>query len=79
MRIGIPVYDGVDVLDVMGPYELFGWAGLDIELVARKPGLIRCRGGLVIQVDVGFTSASAYDVLWVPGGDPPALSACGDP
>ena len=74
MRIGIPVYDGVDVLDVTGPYELFGWAGLDIELVAQTPGLIRCRGGLAIQVDLGFTGASAYDVLWVPGGDPPALS-----
>ena len=74
MSIGIPVYDGVDVLDVTGPYELFGWAGLDIELVAQKPGLIRCRGGLVIQVDVGFTGASPYDVLWVPGGDPAALS-----
>ena len=24
MRIGIPVYDQVDMLDVAGPYELFG-------------------------------------------------------
>ncbi len=25
MIIGIPVYDGVDLLDVTGPYEMFKW------------------------------------------------------
>ena len=25
LNIGIPVYPGVDLLDVVGPYEIFSW------------------------------------------------------
>ncbi|MET3991828.1 putative intracellular protease/amidase [Bradyrhizobium sp. S3.9.2] len=38
MKIGIPVYDGVDMLDVAGPFEMFDWADFDVEVVAAKPG-----------------------------------------
>jgi putative intracellular protease/amidase len=80
MIIGIPVYDGVDMLDVTGPYEMFGWAKLDVELVARKPGLVSFRNGFAFKVTKGFKDAPAYDVLWVPGGDPDALAEqMGDP
>ena len=44
MKIGIPVYDGVDMLDVAGPFEMFDWAEFDVEIVAAKPGLKRFRG-----------------------------------
>ena len=78
--IGIPVYPGVDMLDVTGPYEMFGWAGLDVQLAAQSPGPIPCRGGLVIQVTAAFKDSPQYEVLWVPGGDPPALARLmGDP
>jgi transcriptional regulator GlxA family with amidase domain len=80
MLIGIPVYDGVDMLDVTGPYEMFSWAGLDVLLVAPEAGPIACRGGLVIQVAKAFADAPAFDVIWVPGGDPDALARLmGDP
>jgi cyclohexyl-isocyanide hydratase len=80
MIIGIPVYDGVDMLDVTGPYEMFGWAKLDVELVARRPGLVSFRNGFAFKVTRGFKEAPAYDVLWVPGGDPDALARqMGDP
>jgi putative intracellular protease/amidase len=32
MRLGIPVYEGVNLLDVAGPLEMFYWAGLDKDL-----------------------------------------------
>jgi transcriptional regulator GlxA family with amidase domain len=74
MIVGIPVYEGVDVLDVTGPLEMFSWAGLDVEIVAREAGLVTCRNGtLTIQVTKCFSDASDYDVLWVPGGYPDAL------
>jgi transcriptional regulator GlxA family with amidase domain len=73
MRIGIPVYDAVDMLDVAGPYELFIWAGFDIELVAESAGPLTFRSGFGFNVTKSFKEAGAYDVLWVPGGDPPAL------
>jgi cyclohexyl-isocyanide hydratase len=80
MLIGIPIYSGVNVLDVTGPYEMLSWAGLDVQLFARKPGLVACRGGLSIQATGAFEHAPPFDVLWVPGGDPDALAReMGDP
>jgi putative intracellular protease/amidase len=80
MLIGMPVYEGVNLLDVTGPYEMFGWADLDVRLFAEAPGLVACRGGLSIEVTAGFDHAPAFDVLWVPGGDPNALARLmGDP
>ena len=75
MRIGIPVYDHVDMLDVTGPFEMFGWAGFEIDLLAEKPGMKRFRGnGFAFEVTKGFADARKYDALWVPGGDPKALA-----
>src|SRR5258708_7600730 len=80
MLIGMPVYEGVDLLDVTGPYEMFGWADLEVRLFAEAPGLVASRSGLSIQVTAGFETAPAFDVLWVPGGDPNALARLmGDP
>jgi transcriptional regulator GlxA family with amidase domain len=74
MLVGIPVYDDVDLLDVAGPFEMFTWAGLDIEIVAHARGLFRFRKGFYFEVLKTFGDAGAYDVLWVPGGDPDALA-----
>ena len=74
MLISIPVYDDVDLLDVAGPYEMFTWAKLDVELAAQEAGLIVCRGGMTLQASTPFRSAPACDVLWVPGGGPNALA-----
>ncbi len=80
MLIGIPVYDDVDMLDVTGPFEMFTWAGFDIEIVAHARGLFRFRKGFYFEVLKTFADAGAYDVLWVPGGDPDALARLiGDP
>jgi cyclohexyl-isocyanide hydratase len=73
MLIGIPVYDDVDMLDVAGPNELFVWAGYDVELVAEHGGTLNFREGFSFNVAKSFKDAGAYDVLWVPGGDPCAL------
>ena len=38
MKLGIAVYEGVDLLDVAGPYEMFKWVdaskGLDVVIVS---------------------------------------------
>jgi putative intracellular protease/amidase len=69
----IPLYEGVDVLDVTGPFEMFRWAKIEVRLVARAPGPIACNGGLTLQVDTGFGDAPVCEALWTPGGDPKAL------
>ena len=76
MIIGIPVYDGVDMFDVTGPFELFDWAGFEIDLLAAQPGMMNFRSrGFAFSVTRGFAQARAYDAVWVPGGDPPRLPA----
>ncbi|CUS43893.1 MAG: DJ-1/PfpI family protein [Pseudomonadota bacterium] len=73
--IGMPVYDSVDMLDVTGPYEMFTWAGFDVELVAAESRMHCFREGFRFEVLKTFAEASPdYAALWVPGGDPAALN-----
>lgn len=74
MRIVIPVYDQVDMLDVCGPCEMFHWAKFEVDLVAEKPGEVRFNSGLVLQVSTGLGPAKPAHALWVPGGEPKALA-----
>jgi putative intracellular protease/amidase len=78
MIIGIPVYQGVDLLDVTAPHEVLKWIGedIDVRLIARKPNeMITTRDGLTFVAPYGFEGVPSLDVLWVPGGDPAALKA----
>lgn len=74
MKIVIPVYEDVDMLDVCGPYEMFRWAGFDVDLVAEVPGAVRFRLGFTFDVAQGLGAASPCDAVWVPGGNPDSLS-----
>jgi cyclohexyl-isocyanide hydratase len=75
MNIGIPVYDGVDMLDVTGPFEMFDWAGFQVDLLAETKGPVRFRSkGFTFLVEKDFSEARDYDAIWIPGGDIDALS-----
>jgi transcriptional regulator GlxA family with amidase domain len=76
MIVGIPVYNDVDLLDVTAPFEILKWMDpkIDIRLIAPKPAKITARsGGFTFDAPYGFDDVPELDVLWVPGGDPPAL------
>jgi cyclohexyl-isocyanide hydratase len=74
MKIVMPVYEDVEMLDVCGPYEMFRWAdGIEVDLVAEVPGAVRFNGGFSFEVPQGLGAAVPCDALWVPGGSPPAL------
>jgi cyclohexyl-isocyanide hydratase len=76
MIIGIPIYDHVDMLDVTGPFEMFDWAGFEIDLLAEQKGMKQFRSkGFAFDVPKSFADARSYDAIWVPGGDPDALAA----
>jgi len=74
MRVGMPVYPQVDVLDVAGPFEMLSWAKFDITIAAQQKGRIVCRGGFLIEADTSFADAPSFDILWVPGGAPASLN-----
>jgi len=79
MKIGIPVYQKVDLLDVTGPHEMFGWMNtygqkVEVQVIAAKAGNITTRDGFTFKAPVSFADVKKLDVLWVPGGDPSALA-----
>ena len=78
MKLGIPVYDGVDLLDVAGPYEMFKWAqkhkDLETVVISEDGRPVTTHNGLTFDAQGDFESTPDLDVIWVPGGSPPALS-----
>jgi cyclohexyl-isocyanide hydratase len=77
MKLGIPVYEGVNLLDVTGPLEMFYWAGQDNDLqtvlVSSDGGAVTSINGVRFEAQASFAQTPALDILWVPGGNPDAL------
>jgi transcriptional regulator GlxA family with amidase domain len=79
-RVGIVVFDDVEVLDFCGPFEVFSVTRLNAErrreepspfavlLVAQQAGVVTAAGGLRVVPDVTLDACPALDVLVVPGG-----------
>lgn len=83
-HITIPIYPGVDLLDVAAPVELFSWMAetwttraTTITLAAEHLSPLKTRDGLILTPQRRFADyaepVSQTHLLWVPGGDPSAL------
>ena len=75
IRFGIMIFDDVEELDTVGPYEVFGVARsmrpemFDVVLLAAdKDKPVKCVNGLRILPDFAFSEAPHIDVLIIPGG-----------
>jgi putative intracellular protease/amidase len=67
-RIGILVFNGVEILDFTGPYEMFGAAGCDVYTVAATKDPVTTSMGMTVVPKYTFADAPQPDVLVVPGG-----------
>ena len=79
-RVGIVVFDDVEVLDFCGPFEVFSAARLDEErrreepspfevvLVAEKSDPVIASGGMKVIPEHAFHTCPPLDILVVPGG-----------
>ncbi len=79
-RVGILVFDAVEVLDFCGPFEVFSVTRLDesrrredpspfeVVLVAERAGIVTAAGGLKVTPDHALADCPSLDVLVVPGG-----------
>lgn len=83
-HITIPIYAGVDLLDVAAPVELFSWMAqawqertTTISLAAEDLSPLKTRDGLILTPQRRFADYAAPEwqthLLWVPGGDPATL------
>jgi transcriptional regulator GlxA family with amidase domain len=74
MRIGILLFDDVEELDAVGPWEvLASWARThpdeaEVVTFAREPGLVRAAKGMRLIADHGMDGVGPLDVLLHPGG-----------
>ena len=67
-RVAILLYDGVEIIDMAGPWEVFGNAGLPIHTVAEKLETVMLVFGQKTIPDYTFENSPKADVLLVPGG-----------
>ena len=80
-NIAMPIYEGVDLMDVAAPYEMFNWMGtywkeraVKVQLLAAAADVLKTRDGMKLTPDNTFDGFhERADLLWVPGGDPDAL------
>lgn len=77
--IGILIFDDVEELDFVGPWEVLTMAnevaahkGLapvhDVKLIAEREGLVRCAKGMRVVSDLTVAACDKLDILVVPGG-----------
>ncbi len=77
--VGVLIFDDVEVLDFCGPFEVFSVARPagenddDLSLftaviIAERPRVISCRGGLLVQSHATIDAHPPLDILVVPGG-----------
>ena len=67
-RVAILLYDSVEIIDMAGPWEVFGAAGLPVHTVAEKLEPLTLVYGQKIIPDYTFENSPKADVLLVPGG-----------
>lgn len=67
-KIAILIFDGVEIIDFTGPYEVFGAANFDVYTVARTKDPINTGMGMTVIPKYSFDDAPQPNVLVVPGG-----------
>ncbi len=69
MKAAILIFDGVQIIDFTGPYEVLGQAGIDAFTVGEKANPIRTTMGMTVTPTYTFENAPPAQLLIVPGGD----------
>jgi putative intracellular protease/amidase/YHS domain-containing protein len=68
-KVAILIFEGVQIIDYTGPYEVFGEAGFNVYTVAEKPGTLTTAMGMKVTPNCTFDNAPVPDVLVTPGGN----------
>ncbi len=75
MKIGFLMFEDLEELDMVGPWEVFTMAGkirpetgIACVTIAPYGGTVRCAKGLRVVADHSFEDAPPLDILVVPGG-----------
>lgn len=75
-KVGILLFNEVEVLDFAGPYEVFSITNtpghddkpFTVNTISQTGGIMTARGGLKILCDYSFDNSPFFDILIIPGG-----------
>ncbi len=70
-RVAILIFDGVQIIDYTGPYEVFGQAGFEVFTVAEKVEPITTAMGMRVIPSYDFSNHPSANILLIPGGEVP--------
>src|SRR5262249_17723151 len=83
LRVGIVVYEGVEMLDFAGPVEVFETAGkhaslhgkplFEVVTVAPTAGSVMTSGGVILEPRCTIADHPRLDVVVIPGGETAAI------
>ncbi|TMA31070.1 MAG: DJ-1/PfpI family protein [Deltaproteobacteria bacterium] len=68
LNVAVLLFDGAEIIDYAGPYEVLGQVGARVFTVAPTAEPIKSVFGLAVKPDFDFEHAPPADVLLVPGG-----------
>ncbi|HYV85790.1 MAG TPA: DJ-1/PfpI family protein [Patescibacteria group bacterium] len=69
VKVGILIFNGVEIIDYTGPWEVFGGAGFDVYTVAGTKAPVTTAMGMTVVPKYTLADAPQPDILLVPGGD----------
>ncbi|WP_255654076.1 DJ-1/PfpI family protein [Corallococcus sp. EGB] len=67
-KVAILIFNGVQIIDYTGPYEVFGAADFDVYTVAETKEAVTTTMGMTVVPKYSFADAPPADVIVVPGG-----------
>ena len=76
-RVAILIFNGVEIIDYTGPWEVFGAANYEVYTVAATKDPVTTAMGMTVVPKYTFADAPQPDVLLIPGGG--VRGAQGDP
>jgi putative intracellular protease/amidase len=68
ITVAILLFNGVEIIDYSGPWEVFGQAGFAVHTVAQKADPIKTAFGQRVVPDYTLANCPPADILLIPGG-----------
>jgi putative intracellular protease/amidase/YHS domain-containing protein len=68
VQVAIVLFEGVQIIDYTGPYEVLGQAGFGVYTVAKTNAPLTTSMGMRVTPDFSFADAPPADLLVIPGG-----------
>ncbi len=69
VTVAVLLFDGVEIIDYSGPWEVFGEAGFKVHSVAETSRPVAAVFGQKLIPDYTFQNSPPADILLVPGGN----------